>query len=198
MLAAVLVVAVVALAGVGYAVNYTGSTSNEKNTVDVMYVKLSQTGDAAYDANVSFIGKEYYNTVTDASGTEFTATGITEVTVDADNDIKAFVISKENLTLVLADSESTANKYTLTITTSENLGVGEGKISYYFGIGAAANTAVWSDAGAFANSVTTWTIDDVDEGSYKVYVAANGSTSSPPADLSNLTFNFVASAAMTA
>ena len=198
MLAVALVVAVVAAAGIGYAVNYTGSTSNENNAVDVMYVTLSQTGDARYNLAASFIGKEYCNTVTDIDGTTYIATGITSVQIWNQSPVTAYVISNDDLTLVLADSETAANTYSLKITTSEDLGAGVNKISYYFGIGSTAATATWSEVGSYANSVTTWTISDVAEGSYTVYVAAAGTSSTAPTEFKDVTFDFEASAAMTA
>ena len=71
MLAAALVVAVVAAAGIGYAVNYTATTSNDKNSIDSTYMTIKQGGDAAYSKNF-FVGITYLTENIDASHNKFT------------------------------------------------------------------------------------------------------------------------------
>jgi hypothetical protein len=62
MLAAVLAVTVVAMAGVGYAVTYKATTTNDNNSMDSTYVVLSQSGAAKYSED--FLANLYFDTNT--------------------------------------------------------------------------------------------------------------------------------------
>lgn len=71
MLAAVLAVTIIAMAGVGYAITYTATTTNTGNTMGNTYIELSQTGDAKYAGD--FLTKLYFDTKnTDVDTTTFT------------------------------------------------------------------------------------------------------------------------------
>ncbi|AMH94375.1 adhesin-like protein [methanogenic archaeon ISO4-H5] len=60
MLAAVLAVTIIAMAGVGYALTYTATTTNTGNTMGNTYIKLTQDEAAAYDGE--FLTKLYFDT----------------------------------------------------------------------------------------------------------------------------------------
>ena len=64
MLAAGLVVAIVALAGVGYALSYTAITTNTNNTMKPVFIEMTQSGADQYDAD-AFLEDLYFNTVDD-------------------------------------------------------------------------------------------------------------------------------------
>lgn len=71
MYVAALAVAIVALAGVGYAAavqQYTATTTNANNNLESTYIELTQTGGQVY--NSEFFDKFYYDTVN--SGTTLT------------------------------------------------------------------------------------------------------------------------------
>jgi len=78
MLAAALVVAVVALAGVGYAAvtEYKATTTNTGNNLGYTYLKIEQTGAGAY--NDEFFSAAYFNTVN--TGTYSSTAGVSSVT----------------------------------------------------------------------------------------------------------------------
>lgn len=61
MLAAALVVAVIAAAGIGYATQYTATTTNSQNVMDSTYMTLKQDDQAGYTQN--FFTGIVYNTV---------------------------------------------------------------------------------------------------------------------------------------
>ncbi|MBQ3735527.1 MAG: hypothetical protein II855_01200 [Candidatus Methanomethylophilaceae archaeon] len=207
MLVAALAVAVVALAGIGYAtVAYTATTTNGNNTIDVTYVQLSQDGDAKY-AKVSFIGKEYFNTVSAWTGDyntgseqiTYTVTGETPAVSPATN-VSAYIISKsgdDGLKLKITDTDGALYKIDITA----NAAMGGSGIHYYFGLQKGSDAIIWSaDEGQVSGSTTTWTINtvpaaDVSAGgiTYQVIVAAYGSTTTPPTDPSAISFEFVAS-----
>lgn len=62
MLAAVLAVTVIAMAGVGYAVTYKATTTNDNNSMDSTYVVLSQSDAAKYSED--FLANLYFDTNT--------------------------------------------------------------------------------------------------------------------------------------
>ena len=201
MLAAALVVAVVAAAGIGFATAYTGTTTNSENTVDVTYVTLSQGGTAKYNG-VSFIDDNYFNTTTTwdtATSKEmvrYEVTGDDDDIVEVATGVDAYLISNGLLLLTVKDTENFAN-YNMTVTTTANLGAGNNKVSYYIGLaipGETETTYNWSTAaGQFVegeSSYTTWTIEDVagtQAGTeYTVVVAACGHVDAPYDDTANL------------
>jgi len=73
MLAAVLAVTVIAMAGVGYAVQYTATTTNTGNHMENTYLTLTQDGTAAYNSG-SFLKDLYFDSVniTDKDTTTYT------------------------------------------------------------------------------------------------------------------------------
>ena len=85
MLAAALVVAVVAAAGIGYAAvsNYTATTSNTNNTLDSTYITVNQGGTGTYDSNTFFKGL-YFDTVNVSDG-EFNYYPVCDYTISADD-----------------------------------------------------------------------------------------------------------------
>ena len=74
MLAAALVVAVVAAAGIGYATQYTAQTSNDGNTLESTYIVISETGGTAYK---DILTKVWFNTINTGTNNGTTVSSVT-------------------------------------------------------------------------------------------------------------------------
>ena len=103
MLAAALVVAVVALAGVGYATSYKATTTNDGNDLETTYLVIKQTSGAAY--NLDLFKAVFFDTETTGtvSGTEgnYTYGHITKYTPVYDYYLA------ENSSTYVADADTT-------------------------------------------------------------------------------------------
>ena len=143
MLAAALVVAVVAFAGVGYAAvtQYKATTTNDANSASTTYITLTQGGSAKYD-DASFLDKLYFNSYNVESGTSYspifdfktesaegvttlvelqTAKDATELAADGVTTLTNYYsrIGKD-LTLTVAPTNSKADSFDLKITVLDN------------------------------------------------------------------------------
>ena len=122
MLAAALVVAVVALAGVGYATQYTATTNNTENTAQAAYLIIEQTGNAAtYDDD--WLTKVFFDTVNTGSGTHtYTLKkeyGVNNGTISTSAETKDMALISVPLGISITKHNSGDNALDITISTSD-------------------------------------------------------------------------------
>ena len=191
MLAAALVVAVVALAGVGYAAvsNYNATTTNTNNSLDSTYLTATQGGEGAYTVN--FLTNMYFDSENTALNvTKYTPVYDTNVNLSAKTitttDCNAAKISKD-LSLTIVPTNSNAQNVDITVTTTNFSAVSTFDYILVLTKSSAPGTIV---AGA-VNTGNGWVIEDVplDQSSgsaasttYVVNLYINGSVTTSTGD----------------
>jgi hypothetical protein len=173
MLAAALVVAVVAAAGIGFATTYTATTTNTENNAQSAYLLIEQTGTgegtAAYDGN--WLTKVYFNTTNNAANDNDYEL-ITEWGIDSNNTIsksattKNLALISKNLDIEVTKVNSTDSQLDVVVTT-ENLTPIDDAVSYMMALGeyevdpttsaVTISNAVLVPGNTDSNGKTTWT-----------------------------------------
>lgn len=181
MLAAVLAVTVIAMAGVGYAaVDYYAQTTNDTNTLGTTYMELTQTNGKVYAQD--FLTDLKFNTDNTASGvTKYTPKYTHNDTYGTDGTLTLALIS-DSLTLTLnsAKSEATTINMDVTATTLTP----SGNLTYTMVLGTTTNdvfTKVENGSALFADGKWSFTglkLDADDSTAWEVKLFIGGTASS--------------------
>ena len=158
MLIAAFAVAVIALAGVGYAVTgYKATTVNYDNTATGKYITVTQTQDTAYEHTFN-ADNVLFHTYTDASHELYTIAGTTTpLTVASTDDYTGIQIGD---TINMTISGETSNAYNIDVKVSSgnlNGRTGSGAWVYLLEFAAAGSTPKYMIAdstGVFATGIT--------------------------------------------
>ena len=174
MLVAALVVAVVALAGIGYATSpeYKATTTNNDNTLDSTYIVLKQGEDGKYFDLFEAI---YYNTVTTKASTDAsevtTYTPVYDYLLDQTNGYQkisgeqtgAYALVSKVLTLNIEKTNSNASSAKMTIEASNFTGITGLKYTMVLVKDPGSSTAIpvtyQDDVTEATNGKAVWEID---------------------------------------
>lgn len=205
MLIAAFAVAIVALAGVGYAAVYTATTTNTANSLTSTYIVLTQTGGDTYATD--WLSTIYYDTVntTSSSNTEYTPVWSggkyfnTNVINTTEGDVRVTSIVNNALSINVKSTDAVSGR-TLTIASDTALPAGlTYYLSYKIGDGAsAAKTLSLDGDGKVSDSITGISVTaggNTVISELAIYVSADASsTTEPSAAINGITFTFTMSA----
>ena len=210
MIAAALVVAVVALAGIGYATTYKATTTNTDNSIASTYITLSQDGYGSYAGN--FFDKVYFDTMTvKASGDSEATTTYTPVYTHVKNTgandtytpvtgttVGDYALISLPLTITIAKTNSTQTLATMKVTVTHFAKLSGldytmilGSIDDTTKVITATKTAVY---GGESGNTTDWTFENVsisdNSTSYKVFLFISADSAlSAETNLNTVGFN---------
>ena len=215
MLAAALVVAVVAVAGIGYAATFTAQTTNTDNGLDSTYIVMSQTSaSTAYGENM--LKDVYFSTVnTDANETEFLP--VYDVSVATVGETKTYTLnattsatlmSASNVLTLAFEKQNFEEDTVNLVVTADGFDPIEG-LTYYMVLGNTSGNSVTMVKEAPYNN--GWTFSGLDisanEPSFDVYIFIGGTVDSDAENIDKIdsvgfsntedlatTFTFVATA----
>lgn len=172
MIAAALAVAVVALAGAGYAAvtSYKATTTNDGNDLESAYIKMTQGGAGAYSTD--FFTKIYFDTANTTNADTINYTPKYDSIVDADGAVlnldpasgaNCALVSKV-LTLTIAKTNTKETSATFTVTADNCTDITGLKYTMVLvKTGQAAGTYSYkADASAVSGGVRTWSFGSID------------------------------------
>lgn len=209
MLAAALAVAVVALAGVGYALSYTATTTNGGNSLDAKYVTLSQDA-TAFSANI--LTSIYYDTVQDTASAykyypvsdyALNDAGTVYTHLTTGHSHAGYALISEPISLTVDNSHSTSATSGTFVVTATGFDVGDLTITMVLGqkdtttgditiAGGKAvpmsETGVWNFGElAFSSAPQTGT----NTYTWEVFILASGYSSTAISSITSASFEFV-------
>ena len=201
MLAAVLAVTIIAMAGVGYAaVKYTATTVNSNNAMDQTYIKLSQSADedGIYSTD-GFLKDIYFDTVTDATTTTYTPVfthvmGAKEFTLAGEDDTANAAVASVLLSLTVGQKNNPAESIDLKVTTE---GFNTNGLVYYMAVtgnGATAYKEILPYNNGWEFTGISLAKGENDDTTVTVQLFVTGSTTAAWSGITGASFKFVATA----
>ena len=180
--AAAFLVAAVAIAGVGYALTYTGQVTNSDNEVNTKWIQLTLGDNQSDDYSEAFAASVYFDTYTDGSGT----TWIPQYDTDTDNDDEDDAVLLGTVAInVIREGD---NPYSITVTKIAGTMTGDFKLGVRAGSAAIVFIDYSDDVAILQNANADMVV------TVSLYYVSSSVTSEPALPMDDVTFKFMATA----